>query len=63
MQHTGAVIRAARKAQNLSLRQLADLCEVDYTTLSRIENGKVDASARTIKAITEALGKYMAGAA
>ncbi|ABL80089.1 MULTISPECIES: hypothetical protein [unclassified Nocardioides] len=45
---TGVVIRQARKAQRLTLRDLAAICEVDYTT---------------IKAITEAIGKHMAGAA
>lgn len=63
MQHTGQVIRAARKAQNLSLRQLAELSEVDYSMISRIENGKVDPSPRVVKALTDALGKAMGGAA
>lgn len=61
MQHTGQVLKLARKTQNLTLRELADLSEVDYTTLSRIENGHIDPPARTVKAITEALGKSMAG--
>jgi transcriptional regulator with XRE-family HTH domain len=63
MQHTGNVIRVARKAQKLTLRQLAALAEVDHSMLSRIENGLVDPSPRVVKAITEALGKNMAGAA
>jgi transcriptional regulator with XRE-family HTH domain len=45
------------------LRQLAALAEVDHSMLSRIENGLVDPSPRVVKAITEALGKNMAGAA
>ena len=63
MQSTGNVIRAARKAQGLTQRQLAALADVDHTMVSRIENGKVDASARVIKALTEALGRHMGGAA
>jgi len=63
MQHTGAVIQTARKAQNLSLRDLARLSEVDYSMISRIERGLVDPSPRVVKALTEALGRYAAGAA
>lgn len=63
MQHTGPVIKAARKAQKLSLRELSRLCEVDHSTISRIENGQVDPSPRVVKAITEALGRHMGGAA
>lgn len=63
MQHTGPVIREARKAQKLSQRALARLSEVDHSTISRIENGEMDPSPRVVKAITEALGRYMGGAA
>ena len=63
MQHAGTVIRAARKAQNLTLRELAKMSEVDHSMISRIENGQVDASPRVIKALTEALGRNMGGAA
>jgi len=58
--HAGLVIKAARKAQNLSQRDLAVLCEVDQSVISRIERGLVDGSPRTLKAITEALGQNMA---
>lgn len=52
-----------RKAQQLSLRELAGLAEVDYSMLSRVERGMVEPSARWLKAVTDALGKHMAGAA
>lgn len=59
MQHTGAIIQTARKAQNLTQRQLADLAEVDHSMISRIERGLVDPSPRVVKAITEALGRNL----
>lgn len=63
MPHAGTVIKAARKAQDLSLRQLAGLAEVDYSTLSKVERGLVEPSPRWLKAVTDAIGKHMAGAA
>lgn len=63
MHHTGTVIQAARKAQKLTLRQLAELSEVHHSMISRIERGEVDPSPRVIKALTEALGKNMGNAA
>jgi len=60
MHHTGALIRQTRKTQKLSLRDLARLSEVDHSTLSRIENGLIDPSPRTVKAITDALGRNLA---
>lgn len=60
MHHTGDVIRVARKAQNLTLRQLAALSEVDHTMISRVERGLVDPSPRVVKALTEALGRNLA---
>lgn len=60
MPHTGTVIREARKAQNLTLRQLADLSDVNFSTISRIERGVIDPPARTVKVLTEALGRNMA---
>jgi transcriptional regulator with XRE-family HTH domain len=58
--HTGTVLRMARKTQNLTLREVADLAEVDHTMLSRVERGLVDPSPRWLKAVTDALGRHMA---
>lgn len=63
MPHAGTALRALRKTQNLSLRELAALAEVDYSTLSKVERGLVDPSPRWLKAVTDALGRHMAGAA
>lgn len=61
MPHSGTVIRTARKAQKLSLRQLADLADVDYSTLSKVERGLIEPRPRWLKAVTDALGEHMAG--
>lgn len=60
MQHTGTVILATRKQLKMTLRELAERSEVDYTTISRIERGLTNPSGRTIKAITDALGAAIA---
>lgn len=51
----------ARKTQNLTLRDLADLAGVDYSMLSKVERGLVDPSGRWLKDVTNALGQHMAG--
>lgn len=60
MHYTGSVIRAARKAQNLSMRQLGELADVNPSTISRIERGTTDPSPRVVKALTDALGRNLA---
>lgn len=60
MPHAGTVVQAARKAQNLTLRELARLAEVDYSMLSKVERGLVDPSPRWLKSVTDAIGKHMA---
>jgi transcriptional regulator with XRE-family HTH domain len=63
MPHAGTVVKAARKAQKLSLRELATLADVDYSTLSKVERGLVEPSSRWLKDVLDALGRHMAGAA
>lgn len=63
MPHAGTVVRAARKAQNLTLRDVAKLADVDYSTLSKVERGLVEPSPRWLKAVLDALGQHMAKAA
>lgn len=59
MHPAGLVIKTSRKAQKLTLRDLAQLSEVDHTTISRIERGVIDGSPRTLKALLDALGRNM----
>lgn len=51
----GANLRAARRKQKLSLRQLAAKVEVSASLLSQIENGKANPSVRSLYGIAEAL--------
>src|SRR5262245_44376414 len=56
----GERIRELRKAKNLSQRELAEQVEVNFTYLSKIENGKLDfaqfPSEETIRKLARALG-------
>lgn len=63
MGHAGHTIRAMRKAQGVSLRQLARLAEVQPGYLSQVERGLREPSARWLKSVIDALGKHLAGAA
>ena len=52
----GRTIAERRKALGLSVRQLGARTGVNYTTLSLIENGKLNASIVTLTKITDELG-------
>lgn len=52
-----------RKAQGLSVRELAKLAEVNAGYLSRVENGHEDPTPRWLKSVTDALGKHLGGVA
>ena len=49
-------VRAARKARGISQSTLAEKSGVHFVIISRIENGRSDATAGTLRALTEALG-------
>lgn len=53
--HLGKKLRAARRAQRLSLRKLAAKAEVSASLLSKVENGKANPSVRSLHSIAEAL--------
>lgn len=55
--HSGLVIKATRKALKMTQEELADLAGLDHTTISRIERGLTYPPARTVKALTDALGQ------
>ena len=63
MGHAGNAIRAMRKAQGLSLRQLAALADVEYGYLAAVERGEREPSDRWLKSVTNALGRNLSGAA
>lgn len=53
----GAKVRQARKAANLSQKELAALCRFDHSTISETENGHYSLKVTNLKRIAEALGK------
>jgi transcriptional regulator with XRE-family HTH domain len=63
MGHAGHAIREMRRAQKLSLRELARLADVEPGYLSQVERGLREPTARWLKSVTDALGKHLAGAA
>jgi transcriptional regulator with XRE-family HTH domain len=58
--HSGLIIEEARKALGLTQEQLGEIAGVDHSTVSRIERGLTNPPARTIKALTDALGQARA---
>jgi transcriptional regulator with XRE-family HTH domain len=40
----GGRVRELRRAKNLTLREVASKVDIDFTYLSKIENGKLDFS-------------------
>lgn len=59
MTNAGHAIRAMRKAQNLSLRDLARLADVEPGYLSQVERGLREPTPRWLKSVTDALGQYL----
>jgi transcriptional regulator with XRE-family HTH domain len=53
----GHRIRELRKQKHLTLRQLAEMVEINYTYLSKIENGRLShtPSVRTLRELAHAL--------
>lgn len=56
----GKRIAEERKAQGLSIRQLAKMCEISTTTLQGVEKGWFDGKISTYFKIAETLGLEMA---
>jgi transcriptional regulator with XRE-family HTH domain len=56
----GAVLRALRSAQGLTLADVADRAKISQAMLSRVETGAVSASLDTLAALAAALGVDLA---
>ena len=54
--HVGAMIREARQARGITLRQLASQVGIHFTHLSKIENGKDQIGRKPLIRIAEELG-------
>ncbi|WP_449439611.1 helix-turn-helix domain-containing protein [Pedobacter steynii] len=53
--NVGNNVRKYRTSQNLSIVKLAELCNVEYTTISKIERGKINTTVTMISRICKAL--------
>jgi transcriptional regulator with XRE-family HTH domain len=51
----GRKIKAIRNKRNISLRELGKLCNLDFGSISRIENGQKNSYLLTIKNIADKL--------
>jgi transcriptional regulator with XRE-family HTH domain len=51
----GKHIRKLREEQDYSMRYLADLADVNYTQISKIETGKINTTISTAYALAKAL--------
>lgn len=49
-------IQAARKSKGVSVRKLGEQCELNYSNLSRIEDGQYSSRILTLKVIAESWG-------
>jgi transcriptional regulator with XRE-family HTH domain len=55
LKDVGARIKAIRKEKKISVRDLGALCGLDYSGLSRLENGQHSARLLTLKSIADVL--------
>jgi transcriptional regulator with XRE-family HTH domain len=53
--HVGSRLKTLRTAQGLSIRALADICGLNFNTLSLIENEKTSPNVNTLQQIASAL--------
>ncbi len=55
LKEMGNKIKAARNIKNITLRQLATLCDLDYGSICRIERGQFDSRILTLKNLADNL--------
>ncbi|MDQ1700606.1 MAG: hypothetical protein QOG34_2469 [Frankiaceae bacterium] len=56
MNDPGTLLAETRRQTGLSLRELAHLADVSFTTVARIESGAIDPTVGTLRRIMEAAG-------
>lgn len=54
----GAHLKFVRESKGLSLRDLADLCNLDNSNISKLEHGKYDIQLSTISLLARGLGVH-----
>lgn len=55
LEHLGNQIKKLRRERGLSLRQLAQLCDIDYSDISKIEKGQRNIQISTLLELTRGL--------
>ena len=55
LKEMGSKIKSVRNANKISLRQLGEMCNLDFTSISRIECGQHSSRILTLKAIADKL--------
>jgi transcriptional regulator with XRE-family HTH domain len=56
LKEMGKKIKAMRKAQKITLDRMANLCGINVTAISFLENGKSNPHLLTLKSIADVLG-------
>ena len=51
----GTNLRKVRKSKNMSMTQLANICNIEYRQVADIELGKINTTISTVKALALAL--------
>jgi transcriptional regulator with XRE-family HTH domain len=54
----GEHLKSVREGKSLSLRRLADLCDLDNSNISKIEHGKFDIQLSTIVELAKGLNVH-----
>ncbi|MEM8510440.1 MAG: helix-turn-helix transcriptional regulator [Bacteroidota bacterium] len=52
----GKRLEQLRKERKLSYRKMAQMCDIDYSNISKIEKGKINIALSTINELCKALG-------
>ena len=55
IKEVGLKVKSARNKKGISVRQLGLMCSIDYSNLSRFENGQKDIRISTLKLIANKL--------
>ena len=56
LKEIGQKIQSIRKAKKITIRGLGELCQLDYSTLCRIEGGQYASKITTLKNVADKLG-------
>jgi len=55
----GLKVKKARRSKGITIRKLGSLCNMDYSNLSRFENGQKNIRILTLKSIAKVLNMDM----